>query len=60
MHTFTLTDEEHTTLLLALGAAIACAFSQDNQPHGYQIVRLANRINEGNPDYTPYHIPEPF
>jgi len=53
-----LTDDEHNLLLMALGYAIGLAMKENNRGLAYSIVRLTNKLNENNPSYVPYQIPE--
>jgi len=55
--TFSLTPDEFDSLLLMAGYAIGAAFP-DNRKLAYAFLRLANRLNEGNPNWTPYQIPD--
>jgi hypothetical protein len=52
----TLTVDDYDTLLIALGVATGALGT--HSPAAWGIVRLINCINEGNPDFTPYEIPE--
>lgn len=63
-----ISEEEFSGLLLMMGYAIGAAESENiqeksawareyNQRDAW--LRLANAINEGNPNYTPYAVPEP-
>jgi len=55
-----LTEHEHDTFLLALGAATGAMFAQGNKTMAYSFLRLANSINRDNPNYTPYEIPPEY
>ena len=49
---------DYATLLLAVGyKAGACA---DDKPRLYGWLDFVNRMNTGNPEYTPYEIPPEF
>jgi hypothetical protein len=53
-------EEEFELLLLALGIATDAAARPDFRANfGFRdsLFRLANTINEGNPDWTPYKLP---
>jgi hypothetical protein len=52
-----ITPDEYSGLLVLLGYAIGSA--EDRGEDAASWWRLANAINEGNPDYTPYAIPPP-
>lgn len=58
--TFTLTADESALLTLALGLAAGTAMKNDNPPLFRALMRLANRVHEGRPNWTPYEVePEP-
>lgn len=53
--TFTLSGEEFDLLLTALGLGAGTAVKSN--PVLYRaIIRLENRVNEGNPHWTPYEV----
>jgi hypothetical protein len=55
----TMTQGDWKRLLFDLGAAIGMARAQsDLLPWARGMVALVNRLNVGNPNYTPYVIPE--
>jgi len=45
------------TLIYALGLATAGEEAMCGVEGRYRMLRLANKINEGNPDWTPYEVP---
>lgn len=49
-----ISKDEYLELLLMLGYAIGAA----SRPFQKSWLRLVNSINEGNPQFTPYEIPE--
>jgi hypothetical protein len=51
---FDLSEREFERLLLFLGMA---AGANDGEL-AYEVTRLANVINEGNPDWIPYNVPK--
>lgn len=51
----TLSRDDFENLLLALGNATG-AVSRD-RTHFMRLIALTNRINEGNPHFSPYDIP---
>jgi hypothetical protein len=53
----TITEEEWCELLLSLGYATG-SMRKDGSFMWTRALRLVNSINEGNPDYIPYKIPE--
>jgi hypothetical protein len=55
--TITLTADEFDLLLLMMGQATGAAMGAGHRSLGYRFLRLANRINEGNPRWRPYEIP---
>ncbi len=50
--------EDYDLLLMSLGMATGVANKQRIFAHGQSIVMLCDRLNEGNPNYTPYQVPE--
>ena len=54
-----MSQEEWTNLLIMLGMATGMAFNKSNQ-EGYRWVKLVNAMNETNPQFRPYEIPEAF
>jgi hypothetical protein len=51
-----ISEDEFDSLLIALGYAIGARSTHEPLPYGW--LRLANSINEGNPNWTPYKLPE--
>jgi hypothetical protein len=51
---FDVSREDFDLILMALGMGAGGA----PQPFFWRIVRLVNTINEGNPNFTPYEIPD--
>jgi hypothetical protein len=49
-----LSREDYLSLLFCIGAQAA----SDKPENFYRWVSLANRISEGNPDWTPYALPD--
>jgi hypothetical protein len=58
--TITLTPDDWTGLLFGLGAASGTIRKVDGPEAFYRHIALVNRINEGNPNYMAYEIPEEF
>jgi hypothetical protein len=58
--TLELTVDDFGSLLLALGYACGAAHSKGEPKMFYAWMRLANVVNDGNPDFTPYEIPEEY
>jgi hypothetical protein len=50
-------DREPLVLLFTLGIAAGASYSEPSLC--WEMLGLANRINEGNPNWTPYKIPKP-
>ena len=50
--------DDFDMLLLVLGLAAGGQF--DDRVFFWRVMKLANTINEGNPRYTPYEIPEEY
>lgn len=54
-----ISEDEWDVLLIVLGFAAGHACDQDWERHLQRsIFRLANSINEGNPNWTPYYVAE--
>lgn len=56
--TIELTDDEMSQLILMCGYATGAAERNGDRRLALSYLRLANRINENNPQWTPYAIPE--
>lgn len=54
---FSLTPDEFDLLLSMAGVATGFMMAQGKKRLAYSFVRLVNRLNENNPDFTPYTIP---
>jgi hypothetical protein len=54
---FALTQEEFDVLLLALGYATGAAMRDFNSDMACRFMRLANRVNQNNPNWKPYILP---
>lgn len=56
--TLTMSAADYELLLMCLGQAAGVA----SQHPGFfwRAIALANRLNAGNPEFTPYEIPEEF
>lgn len=52
----TMSQEDYDSLLLALGIATAHAMKHGGNPNRW--LALVNRLNSGNPNYTPYQVEE--
>lgn len=55
--TIEMSEEEHDRLICMMGYAVGAAMRQDSDL-GWGWIRLVNRLNEGNPDFVPYKIPD--
>lgn len=53
---FEFSEDEFGRLYFAISAV---AFAAGSRDEGVAWARLANAINEGNPDWTPYEVDEP-
>jgi hypothetical protein len=58
-HTFSYRTEAYNLVLMALGFAAGKAQRDGDLTKFWAWIKLANTINEGNPRFTPYKIPEP-
>jgi hypothetical protein len=54
--TFTLTEDQFALLMMAIGMALGSSYPH---PISSRMLALANAINEGNPDWTPYELKKP-
>lgn len=55
--TFTFSPEGFANLLLALGSVAGEASKHDTNEM-WKWIALANKVNEGNPNFTPYEVPD--
>lgn len=53
-----LTDEEFNDLLVMCGYALGAAVMRDEPKLARRFLVLGNQINQHNPRWTPYEIPE--
>lgn len=51
--------EDYERLLLMMGYAFSAALKEDASM-AYSFLDLTNRVNRGNPNWTPYEIPEQY
>lgn len=56
----TMSREDYANLLISLGMAAGCALGQSsrNDPSFGRMLAFVNRINQGNPNFTPYETPD--
>jgi hypothetical protein len=54
----TLSHGDYSELLTALGYAMGAAIKGNEQAMSREFLRLANTINDGNPDWEPYYVPD--
>jgi hypothetical protein len=54
----TISRNDYNTLLLCLGFAAGSAIKEGTPPMAHSFLKLANSINVGNPDWTPYETAE--
>lgn len=57
--TLEMTVDDWENLLLMIGSAAGSVYNHDKVLFWHWI-RFANEINQGNPRFTPYEIPEEF
>ena len=50
----TMSREDYETILLALGALTW--LNINNRDYGKKMGEMMNRLNQGNPNYTPYQV----
>lgn len=53
----TMSREDYDVVLLRLGMAAGLAMSRYGAEHLNRHLATLNRLNEGNPNYTPYALP---
>ena len=53
-----ITQDEFLQLLMVLGYAMRAASGEKDEPMFAMSIRVANRLNAGNPEFIPYEIPE--
>lgn len=53
----TLKNQEFDLLLMGIGMAAGLVSLEGNKPLFRQLTRLANAVNDGNPDFNPYDVP---
>lgn len=53
----TMDRDDYDRLLLVLGYCTGAAANGDGPVTFIGMVRLINRLNEGNPGFTPYEVP---
>ena len=50
----TISREDYEILLMALGALTVVKLNEPGEPQ--RMLGLVNRLNQGNPNYTPYQV----
>ena len=50
--------EDYELVLMALGGETARAYLERGTRDRHTVVSLLDRLNEGNPNYTPYKVAE--
>ena len=60
MVTLSMSEGEFQALLLVIGYAAGAAQSKGDKAAFWKWIRLANQVNEGNPNFDQYEIPEEF
>ncbi len=56
--TLVMSEANYCRILLALGMVTGLAHRVGEIQEFYGVLRLTNDLNAGNPQYTPYEIPE--
>jgi hypothetical protein len=56
--TLVMSEDNYGRLMIALGMLTGLVHRVDDIREFYSVLRLANDLNAGNPQYTPYEIPE--
>ena len=58
--TLEMTREDFDWLLIMLGMALRSAMRDGDKQRFYSWLRFANELNNNNPNFTPYEIPEEY
>lgn len=58
--TLEMTGEDYENLLLLMGVALGSASHFNDRDLFWRWMGFVNRMNEGNPRFTPYEIPEEY
>lgn len=48
--------DDYERLLLVMGTATGAALMGRGVLNANEVIKLLNRLNEGNPNYTPYQV----
>jgi hypothetical protein len=56
--TIVMSDHDYARLLMALGYVAVRANHIAGKKEFYSIVRVINELNAGNPEFTPYEVPD--
>ena len=54
--TLNMSKVDYMTLLMMLGYACGAVHKED-KGHFWDFIQFTNRLNQGNPEFTPYEIP---
>ena len=57
-YSFVLEEEQYETLLAMAAWATKAAFTDGNKAIAFRFLGLVNKMNENNPEWTPYRFPE--
>jgi len=55
--TLTMTQDQYWNLLVLIGSGLAI-MRRDGGPGFWSWIQLVNELNQGNPRWTPYAVPE--
>jgi len=59
--TLEMTREQYDSLMTMLGFALGAVMAQiDDKEMFYSWLSFTNELNNGNPNFTPYEIPEEY
>ena len=56
--TFAMSEHDYGRLLMALGFAAMAALQAGGRRELYDVIRVVNELNAGNPRFTPYEVPD--
>ena len=56
--TLTMSVDNYDRMMILLGWVAGAARQLEKLPTFWKVIRFCNDLNAGNPQYTPYEIPE--
>lgn len=58
--TLEMSFDDYSLLLIMLGAATGLAHQRGDEVRFWRWIDFVNRMNAGNPNFTPYDIPDEY